>query len=143
MPTISRGFACLRHVLASPSLACEQLCVFVVLSFQKCDVAEDGIADAGEWVEGTVDRVPEGIRDVHSQDGAVVLDVRYGHMFNLNLVGSKIVELLRCGYSDCQIVEEISRRFAVSQATVKSDLQEFLDSLEKHRLVVRSTDELP
>jgi hypothetical protein len=93
--------------------------------------------------EGGVVRVPGGIRDVHSQDGAVVLDVRYGHMFNLNLVGAKIVELLRCGYSDCQIVEEISRGFGVSQDTVKSDLQEFLDSLEKHRLLIRGTDELP
>jgi hypothetical protein len=117
--------------------------VFVELSFPKCDVAKDRIADTGEMVEDTLDRVPEGIRDVHSQDGAIVLDVRYGHMFNLNLVGSKIVELLRCGYSDCQIVEEISRRFAVNQATVKSDLREFLNSLEKHRLVLRSTDELP
>jgi hypothetical protein len=101
------------------------------------------MVDAGEREEGHVVRVPEGIRDVHSRDGGVVLDVRYGHMFNLNLVGSKIVELLRCGYSDCQIVEEISRRFEVSQETVKSDLQEFLDSLEKHHLLLRSTDELP
>jgi Coenzyme PQQ synthesis protein D (PqqD) len=94
-------------------------------------------------VEGRVVRVPEGIRSVHSRDGGVVLDVRYGHMFNLNLVGSRIVELLRCGYSDCQIIEEISRHFDVSRETVKSDLQEFLESLEKRRLLIRSTGELP
>jgi hypothetical protein len=88
-------------------------------------------------------RVPEGVRNVHSRDGGVVLDLRYGHMFNLNLVGSKIVELLRLGYTDCQIVQEISRCFEVSQDTVKSDLQEFLDSLEKHQLLLRSPNELP
>lgn len=129
--------------MAPPSLACEQFCVFVELWFRKCDVAEDGIVDTGERVESRVVRIPEGVRNVHSRDGGVVLDVRHGRMFNLNLVGSRIVELLRCGYSDCQIVDEISRRFDVSPEAVKSDLQEFLDSLEKHRLLIRGADELP
>ena len=88
-------------------------------------------------------RLPPGTRDVHSRDGGVVLDVRHGHMFNLNLVGSKIVEFLARGYSDLQIVEEISSRFQVSRDTVKNDLQEFLDSLERNQLLVRNTDELP
>src|SRR6267154_2609361 len=96
----------------------------------------------GEGRRADMLRVPEGIRNVHSRDGGVVLDLRYGHMFNFNLVGSKIVELLRLGYTDCQIVQEISRCFEVSQDTVKSDLQEFLDSLEKHQLLFRSPDEL-
>jgi len=63
-------------------------------------------------------------------------------MFSLNLVGSKIVELLGRGYSDGQIVDEISRRFEVSRDTVESDLREFLASLERHQLVVRNSDEI-
>jgi len=117
--------------------------VFVELRFEKWHVAGDGIVDTGETIEGSMVRLPPGTRDVHSRDGGVVLDVRHGHMFNLNLVGSKIVEFLARGYSDLQIVEEISSRFQVSRDTVKNDLQEFLDSLERNQLLVRNTDELP
>jgi hypothetical protein len=115
----------------------------VELWFERWDVREDKVINTRKRVEGSVVRLPEGIRNVHSRDGGVVLDVRYGHMFNLNLVGSKIVELLRRGYSDCQIVDEISSRFEVSRDTVRTDLQEFLESLERHQLLIRNADELP
>jgi len=42
-------------------------------------------------------RISKGVRSTHGQDGAIVLDVQQGQMFNLNLVGSKILELLESG----------------------------------------------
>ena len=75
------------------------------------------------------------IRSTHNQDGAVVLDIRHGQMFRLNLVGSCILELLKLGCTETAIVEEVSRKFGAAQETVATDLQEFLAYLEKHNLL--------
>jgi hypothetical protein len=80
-------------------------------------------------------RVSEGVRSTHGQDGAIVLDVRQGQMFNLNLVGSRILELLETGATESAIVDEISQKFEVSRDIAESDLGEFIESLKQHRLV--------
>lgn len=80
-------------------------------------------------------RVSEGLRSTHGQDGAIVLDVRQGQMFNVNFVGSRILELLKSGASESQILDVISREFDVSRDIAESDLREFIETLTKHRLV--------
>jgi hypothetical protein len=80
-------------------------------------------------------RVSEGVRSTHGQDGAIVLDVRQGQMFNLNLVGSRILELLATGATESAIVDEISQKFEVSRDIAENDLGEFIESLKQHRLV--------
>ena len=80
-------------------------------------------------------RVSEGIRSTHGQDGAVVLDIRQGQMFNLNFVGSRILELLKGGSTESAIVDEISREFDVSRELAENDVREFLQSLKKCHLI--------
>lgn len=80
-------------------------------------------------------KISDTVRTAHSQDGAIVLDVRQGQMFNLNLVGSRILELLKNGNSESEIVDRISREFEVSRDVAKSDLREFLEALKKHKLI--------
>jgi hypothetical protein len=80
-------------------------------------------------------RVSESVRSTHGQDGAVVLDVRQGQMFNLNLVGSRILELLELGSTDSAIVDEISQKFQVSKDIAESDVREFIESLKQHHLL--------
>ena len=80
-------------------------------------------------------RVSEHVRKIHSQDGGIVLDVKYGRMFSLNLVGSKIVELLDRHYTPAQIAEELTCEFGISVDVANRDLREFLDTLEKHHLI--------
>jgi hypothetical protein len=80
-------------------------------------------------------RVAEGIRSAHGRDGAIVLDVRQGQMFNLNLVGSRILELLEIGAADSAIVDEISQKFGVSRDVAESDVREFIDSLKRHHVL--------
>jgi hypothetical protein len=75
------------------------------------------------------------IRSTHNQDGAVVLDIRHGQMFRLNLVGSRMLELLKQGYSEARITDGISREFGVDRTIVETDLREFLAHLEKHHLI--------
>jgi hypothetical protein len=80
-------------------------------------------------------KVSDSVRSTHSQDGAIVLDVQQGHMFNLNLVGSRILELLESGSSAEQVAEVVAREFNGDIEMVKRDLVEFLEVLETYKLV--------
>ena len=83
-------------------------------------------------------RVSEGVRSTHGQDGAIVLDIRQGQMFNLNFVGSRILELLNNGSTESAIADQLSRDFDVSRDIAEQDVREFIDALEEHRLVRNS-----
>ena len=80
-------------------------------------------------------RVSESARSTHGQDGAIVLDLRQGQMFNLNVVGSLILKLVEAGASEFAVVDEISRKFEVSRDVAESDVREFIESLKQHRLL--------
>src|SRR5208282_5671012 len=73
----------------------------------------------------------ETVRSTHNQDGAIVLDVRQGQMFSLNFVGSRILELLKSGTNDSEIVDEIVREFGVGRDLAENDVREFLENLKK------------
>jgi hypothetical protein len=81
-------------------------------------------------------RVAESVRSKHTQDGASVLDVRQGDMFTLNVVGSRVLELLTGGAAESAIADEISRQFDVSRETAEHDVQEFIGTLRDHRILV-------
>jgi hypothetical protein len=80
-------------------------------------------------------KLQEQVRSTHNQDGAVVLDLRHGQMFRLNFVGSRILELLKQGNAEPQIVAEICREFGAGREIVETDVREFLAHLEKHQLL--------
>jgi len=80
-------------------------------------------------------RVSDGVRSTHGQDGAIVLDVQQGQMFNLNRVGSRMFELLEMGSAEPEIVDAISQEFSVSRETVDEDVREFIGTLKKNRLL--------
>jgi hypothetical protein len=80
-------------------------------------------------------RVSDTVRSTHNQDGAIVLDVREGQMFNLNFVGSRILEFLKSGYTESGIVDEIAREFGVSRDLAERDVRELLQNLKKRHLV--------
>jgi hypothetical protein len=80
-------------------------------------------------------RLSQYVRSTHSQDGAVVLDVLHGHMFRLNLVGSRMLELLKQGRAEQEITERVSQEFGVAREIVAADCKEFFVHLEKHHLL--------
>jgi hypothetical protein len=80
-------------------------------------------------------KVSEAVRSTHSQDGAVVLNIQQDQMFTINLVGSRILELLKSGTSESDIVDDISRGFEVAREIAEKDVHEFIESLKQHRLV--------
>ena len=80
-------------------------------------------------------RVSENVRSTYGQDGAVVLDIRQGQMFNLNLVGARILKLVEDGSAEHGIVDEVVREFGVSRPLAENDIRGFIETLKKHQLV--------
>ena len=80
-------------------------------------------------------RVSGGVRSTHGQDGAIVLDIQQGQMFNLNRVGSRILELLERGTAEPDIVNVVSQEFNTSSEVVENDVREFIEALRKHKLL--------
>ena len=80
-------------------------------------------------------RVAKTVRATHGQDGAIVLDIRQGQMFNLNPVGSRILELMKEGSDAERITDEISREFDVAREIAECDVREFLQDLQNNHLV--------
>ena len=80
-------------------------------------------------------RVSNTVRSTHNQDGAIVLDVRQGQMFNVNFVGSRILELLKSGSTESAIVDEIGREFGVRRELAENDVREFIQTMKKCQLI--------
>lgn len=80
-------------------------------------------------------RVAQTIRSTHNSDGAIVLDVRQGHMFSLNFVGSAILELLKQGRGESEIADTLAARFEISRDIAEADVAEFIATLKRHGLV--------
>jgi hypothetical protein len=98
-------------------------------SFQAADLSREARNGAAMY------RVSNTVRSTHNQDGAIVLDVQQGQMFNLNFVGSRILELLKNGSTESAITDQISREFGVGRDLAENDVREFLQSLKKCHLV--------
>jgi hypothetical protein len=79
--------------------------------------------------------VSKDVRSRHSQDGAVVLDVSQGQMFSVNLVGSKILQLLEAGFTEPEIVNAICHDFKTGSDVVERDVREFVNSLKLHKII--------
>ena len=80
-------------------------------------------------------KLSEHVRSTHDHDGAVVLDILHGEIYRLNFVGSRMLELLKHGFTNEQIADAISREFDTARETVAADLEEFLTHLKKHQLL--------
>jgi len=63
-------------------------------------------------------------------------------MFSVNVVGSKILELIEQGWEEARIADEISRAYAMNIEVIRTDVHEFIDALHKHRILqdIRSSD---
>ena len=80
-------------------------------------------------------RISDTIRRGPTEDGGVLLDILHGQMFCLNVVGSKILELLEKGFDEAQIAEQVSGAYVMDIETVRADVHEFIEVLNKHRIL--------
>ncbi|HKW35231.1 MAG TPA: PqqD family protein [Candidatus Acidoferrum sp.] len=77
----------------------------------------------------------ERLRSVHTADGGIILDVRNGKMFSLNVSGSAIFQLLEQGFSEDRIVDQLVRRFGIPAQTARADLAAFCELLRDRALL--------
>jgi len=78
------------------------------------------------------------VRSTQSEDGAVLLDIRQGLCFSLNVVGAKVWEKLEASQSGLtllQLVGELAPLFAVPTDQLRTDLEHYLRELEAKALV--------
>ena len=86
-------------------------------------------------------RIRESVRSTHNPDGAIVLELQRGEMFSLNVVGSRILEMVksRGELNEATIAEHISHEFSINREVAAKDVREFLQSLVGHQLIERPT----
>jgi hypothetical protein len=77
----------------------------------------------------------DSIRSTRTQDGRILLDVRHGQMFSLNVVGSKILELIEQGWDEARIAVEISQAYATTIEVARTDVHEFIEVLRRHSIL--------
>ena len=80
-------------------------------------------------------RISDTIRRNDTVDGGILLDVHHGQMFCMNVVGAKILELLGRGYDEAHIANEISRDYGASSEVVRTDVIQFIETLQKHHIL--------
>lgn len=80
-------------------------------------------------------RIADTIRHADTTDGGILLDVHHGRMFCLNVVGSKVLELMQRGYDESSIADLISQDFGANRDVVRADIIEFIETLHKHHIL--------
>lgn len=81
-------------------------------------------------------KISETIRSARTLEGQVLLDVNQGQIFSINVVGSRILELLQQGLEEIQISQDIARVYEIDLGTARSDVQEFLKALKDRSIVL-------
>ena len=88
-------------------------------------------------------KVCETVRANHGRDGAVVLDIQRGRVLRLNITGSFIFQRLQHGDPESAIIDGMSQRFCVSRDIAKTDVNEFLNSMEQEGLITSAPSAVP
>ena len=86
-------------------------------------------------------KISHSVRSTRSQDGRILLDVRRGQMFSLNVVGSKILELIEQGWDEARMAEEISRAYATTIEVARTDVHDFIEALRKDSILQASASD--
>lgn len=80
-------------------------------------------------------RLSDEVRSTRTEDGGIILDIRSGRMLQVNPVGAQIIELLRQRTALAELARSIAQMYAISEETARTDVQEFLQTLETYGLL--------
>jgi hypothetical protein len=64
-------------------------------------------------------------------------------MFCLNVVGSTILALIDAGYDESQITQQVSAAYDADIDTVRVDVHDFLETLNRHGVLRRDDSGAP
>lgn len=79
--------------------------------------------------------ISSSIRRTQTPDGGILLDIERGQIFCLNVIGSKILDLLEEGHNEERIAEQVSAAYGTDIETVRTDVHDFLDALNRHEIL--------
>lgn len=88
-------------------------------------------------------RPSSSVREIHNQDGAVLLDIQQGLCFNINPIGSKIWHMMKQQQSLDQIIDALAAEFNVPKEQVRGDVIEFATLLSQMGLLLSETSQPP
>jgi len=83
------------------------------------------------------------VRSTYSADGAVLLDVKRGLCYRLNVVAARIwatLETSRSGIGIAAIADAVETHFDVPRKKLESDIAEHLNELERMGVAERRND---
>lgn len=80
----------------------------------------------------------EHVRTTINEEGGVLLDVAQGKILRLNRAGASLLKLLSEGNDEETLASEFSRIFEISLSHARSDVSEFLASLDAHGVLRRN-----
>lgn len=84
---------------------------------------------SGPDVRNLVMRPSPIVRVTRSADGIVFMHVKQGCIFSANRTAARIWEAIVAGQHPSEIASQMAIEFSVDQATVQSDIQEFVSAL--------------
>jgi|SRR5215472_759437 len=82
----------------------------------------------------------DGVRNINTQDGAVLLDIDQGLCFSMNPVGARIWEMLKMNHSIDNIADVLASEYSIAREQVLEDVQEFLAQLQNQNLLVSNRE---
>src|SRR5436190_20043869 len=84
---------------------------------------------------GSQMKISEHVRTTITQDGAVLMNIKGGHMVTLNPIGSIIWQQLSDGRLPEQIAEHLALEFGISREQALADVNEFVEQLQAQHLI--------
>ena len=81
-------------------------------------------------------RPSNSVREMESQDGAVLLDIQQGLCFSVNPIGSKIWQMMKQELSFDRIVDNLVAEFSIPKEQVRVDVMEFVTLLNQKGLLL-------
>src|SRR5258708_31894180 len=80
-------------------------------------------------------KVSEHVRATTTPDGAVLMNIKGGHMITLNPIGSIVWQQLSEGRSPTQIAGRLASEFGIPPEQALADVNGFLEQLEAQHLI--------
>ncbi len=81
-----------------------------------------------------------GVRNVKTQDGAVLLDIDQGLCFSMNPLGARVWEMLKQNHSIECIADILASEFCIAREQVLEDVRAFLAQLQTQHLLVSNRE---
>jgi hypothetical protein len=94
--------------------------------------------EAIDRLEEAMFKISDAIRSTSTQDGAVLLDIHQGRILGLNKMGSRVFKMLQGGLDQDQIASEISKDCGADVDYVRTDVLDFIKTLQQHNVLQAS-----